>query len=371
MKGFSLVFLFAYIGVTWVLGLQSNTVVDLNEKDFEKVVVKSGKPTVVKFFIPNCGHCQKLAPTWNQLGELYSSQHSNITIAKFDCDKFKKTHVQYNIRGFPTIKLFDGKTNEPKEYNGDRELESLQKWIEAETNIKPKPSKAPSSKVVELTDTNFDVVVNGDKNVLVKFYAPWCGHCKQLAPIYEELANDFEHEDDVIIAKLNADSNGKETTKKHDIGGYPTLKFFKKGSREGKQYAGSRSKALLIDYLNAEAGTYRKDGGGLNDKAGLISAADKELGQLLKGDNNTLKIVLVKIRELLKDSSEPYAFYYLRVLEKLNANEGYAEKEFNRLQGVLKDAGSLSKKKVDELTSKINILGRFNAGKKPEVKDEL
>lgn len=64
-----------------------------------------------------------------------------------------------------------------------------------------------------LTENNFDYVVNGDRDVMVKFYAPWCGHCRALAPVYvsddygddmqEELAK--ERTDDVVIAELDAD----------------------------------------------------------------------------------------------------------------------------------------------------------------------
>lgn len=64
-----------------------------------------------------------------------------------------------------------------------------------------------------LTENNFDYVVNGERDIMVKFYAPWCGHCRALAPIYvnvdhdddmqEELAK--ERTDDVVIAELDAD----------------------------------------------------------------------------------------------------------------------------------------------------------------------
>ena len=58
--------------------------------------------------------------------------------------------------------------------------------------------------VIVLNEDNFDAVVNGKRNVMVKFYAPWCGHCRALAPIYIELAKTVE-KDDVVIAELDAD----------------------------------------------------------------------------------------------------------------------------------------------------------------------
>ena len=58
--------------------------------------------------------------------------------------------------------------------------------------------------VFVLTEDNFDAVVNGKRNVMVKFYAPWCGHCRALAPIYIEVAEAAAAED-VVIAELDAD----------------------------------------------------------------------------------------------------------------------------------------------------------------------
>ena len=75
-------------------------------------------------------------------------------------------------------------------------------FISGEASIKTKVKKEAPSDVVVLTDSNFDSVVNGGKNVLVKFYAPWCGHCKALAPTWEKVATDLARDEDVIIAKV-------------------------------------------------------------------------------------------------------------------------------------------------------------------------
>ena len=85
---------------------------------------------------------------------------------------------------------------------------------------------------------SFDSIVNDPtKDVLVKYYAPWCGHCKSLAPIWADLAKDVESIDDLVIAKFDATVN---EVKGLEIRGYPTLKFYPKGDKSGLDYNGDR-----------------------------------------------------------------------------------------------------------------------------------
>ena len=78
---------------------------------------------------------------------------------------------------------------------------------------------------------SFDSIVNDStKDVLVKYYAPWCGHCKALAPVWDDLAKDVEGIEDLVIAKFDATENEVQGV---EIRGYPTLKFYPKGDKSG------------------------------------------------------------------------------------------------------------------------------------------
>ena len=76
--------------------------------------------------------------------------------------------------------------------------------------------------------------------------APWCGHCKQLAPIWDELAEYFKDSEDVVIAKMDSTANEVEDVK---IQSFPTLKFFPKGSEEVSGHGFSYE--LPLQYLSA------------------------------------------------------------------------------------------------------------------------
>lgn len=86
-----------------------------------------------------------------------------------------------------------------------------------------------------------------DKEVLVEFYAPWCGHCKQLAPHYDEAAKRLANNPNIILAKVDSTENEVPGV---DIQGFPTLKFWGKDkSVEPIEYNGGRDADGLIQWL--------------------------------------------------------------------------------------------------------------------------
>lgn len=103
-------------------------------------------------------------------------------------------------------------------------------------------------KTLELTDANFDEVVNTDKPVLVDFWAEWCGPCKMIGPVVEELAGEYEGK--AVIAKLNVDEN-PDITARYGIRSIPTLLVFKNGQIVDKQ-VGAVPKSVLASKIEAQ-----------------------------------------------------------------------------------------------------------------------
>ena len=106
-----------------------------------------------------------------------------------------------------------------------------------------------SNGVLEVSNDNFESeVVNSEKPVLVDFWAEWCGPCKQIAPVVEEIAD--EYSDKLKVCKMDVDAN-RETAVQFGIRSIPTLLIFKNGEVAGSQI-GAVSKQQLLEFIQAE-----------------------------------------------------------------------------------------------------------------------
>jgi len=96
------------------------------------VVFDNDKDVFVEFYAPWCGHCKRLKPTWDSLGDHYAKVSERITIAKMDATENDiPPEVPFRVTSFPTLKFKKAGTREFLDYSGDRTLESLIEFVDA------------------------------------------------------------------------------------------------------------------------------------------------------------------------------------------------------------------------------------------------
>merc|ERR1719230_802044 len=208
-------------------------VVHLTAETFDQYVDGSSN-ILVEFYAPWCGHCKNLEPEWKIAGETFT-ESDDIVLAAFDATTDQAIAGKYEIKGFPTIKYFPkDKADSPEDYDGGRSADTIVKWVNDKIGTNKKVRKAPTA-AKALDEDSFEKEVLGEKGAMVEFFAPWCGHCKKLAPEYEETAKAFAGEAGVGVYTVDATENS-ELAGKYDVSGYPTLKWFPPGSSEPEDY---------------------------------------------------------------------------------------------------------------------------------------
>lgn len=219
----------------------------LNENNFDETIASGYH--FIKFFAPWCSHCKNLAPTWKNLAEKY--HNSMIQISHVDCTKSEALCAKNKIDGYPTLLFFhDGQLI--YNYQEGRSLQDLSDFIdeivqdEEESNENKIPNFRPGQ-VLELDDNNFSTIVKDSSIIFVKFFAPYCSHCKRLEPTWNELALKLAQQEEILIAKVDCTAN-QELCQSYGINAYPKLVMFRDGKRF-KDYTGSRDLENLYNFV--------------------------------------------------------------------------------------------------------------------------
>ncbi|XP_033846626.1 protein disulfide-isomerase A6 [Periophthalmus magnuspinnatus] len=264
-------FLFGLLGCSLVLSAQAlysstDDVVELTPSNFNREVLQSDALWLVEFYAPWCGHCKNLAPEWKKAA---TALKGVVKVGAVDADQHNSLGGQYGIRGFPTIKVFGGNKNKPEEYQGGRTsqaivdgaLNALKSLVKDRLSGKTGGSSYKQSgggggggsgssgqDVVELTDDNFDKLVLGSDDIwMVEFFAPWCGHCKNLEPEWAAAASSVKDQTKGRVKLGAVDATVHQgLASRYSIRGFPTIKIFRKGE-EPEDYQGGRSRGDIIN----------------------------------------------------------------------------------------------------------------------------
>jgi protein disulfide-isomerase A1 len=107
---------------------------------------------------------------------------------------------------------------------------------------------AGAGEVAVVVGKTFDSIVkDSTKSVFLKVYAPWCGHCKKLAPVWDQLAAHYEEQEDVVLAKLDYTANEHKDLQ---ISGFPTLLFYGKDDTKSEDYNGARTFDAIKEFID-------------------------------------------------------------------------------------------------------------------------
>jgi len=203
-------------------------------------------PLFVKFFAPWCGHCKAMAPTWVQLADLAAQEGKTTQVGELDCttEAGKPLCGQFGVKGFPKMKMLfaDGDKVGVVSYEGLRGLDNMYDFLEK--TVKPDPEKEASvklkaapaaplppptgpSRVVSIEDTAALTSLLQTAPIMIKFFAPWCGHCKKMAPTWVHLADQTDKAGTKItIAEVDCTTNGgKPLCSKFGVNGFPKIKY--------------------------------------------------------------------------------------------------------------------------------------------------
>jgi len=336
----------------------TSDVLSVDSSSFDQHV-GGNHPAFVEFYAPWCGHCKHLTPEFEKLAS--SAKGQAVKIVAVDADKDKALGSRFGVSGFPTLKYFPAHSTEPEAYNGGRTAKDIATFIngKAGTNIRIK--EAPTA-VTVATDASFDsLVLDPSKHALVEFYAPWCGHCKKLAPDYEKLAKIYNSEPDVLVVNLDATENSKVATK-YGVSGYPTIKWFPKDNKAGVDYNGGRTLDDFVQFINKEAGTERTADGGFSATAGRIPELDDLAERFMKAHDQRKKILAETEAKIAAVGTHPNAeyakFYKIAMKRIVEKGDGFGAEEVSRLERMIA-TGNVIPEKLGEFSKRINIARLF------------
>ncbi|KRY54523.1 Protein disulfide-isomerase A6 [Trichinella britovi] len=287
----------------------SSDVVDLTTSNFQSKVINSDSV---------CGHCKAFA---SEYAKAAKALKGIVNVGGVNMDQHANVGAPYGISGFPTVKIFGADKQKPTEFQGSRTAQAvvdaafneLKKIVQYRLTGNRSGSKQSSSgssdDVIQLNDANFDsMITSSDDMWLVEFYAPWCGHCKNLQPHWASAATQLKGK--VKVAAIDATVNSA-TAQRFGIAGFPTIKMFPAGPKRLDEdvvdYTGGRSSSDIVQWAMDRLAE---------------NAPPPEIKQLLKNEDlkeacETKQLCIIAVLPYILDCQAKCRNDYLNMLKQL------------------------------------------------------
>lgn len=257
------------ISCTTALYDNSDEVVELTAGNFHKRVLDDDAIWVVEFYAPWCGHCKQLVPEYRKVA---NALKGIAKVGGVDMTQHQSLGTPYNVQGFPTIKIFGANKNKPSDYNGQRTAQAIAdaaineirktvttrlgssgggSYQQQQQQRSGGGGSGGANEVIELTDANFEDLVLRSKDLwMVEFFAPWCGHCKNLEPHWKAAASELKGK--VKLGALDATVHTM-MAQRFGIRGFPSIKFFGAGEKsveDAVDYDGGRTTSDIVHWAS-------------------------------------------------------------------------------------------------------------------------
>uniref|UniRef100_U5EXV6 Protein disulfide-isomerase n=1 Tax=Corethrella appendiculata TaxID=1370023 RepID=U5EXV6_9DIPT len=244
----------------FVAGNAMPLVVEFNHESAQKIFGGEIKNHLLLFVSKEAGHMEKYVEPIKAIAKDFREYILFVSINADEEDHQRILEFfgmkKEEIPSYRIIRLEEDMAKykpETNDLSADVVKEFVQKFLDGKIKqhllSQDLPEDWDKTPVKTLVATKFDeVVFDKTKDVLVEFYAPWCGHCKQLVPIYDQLGEKYKDSDSIVIAKIDATANELEHTK---ITSFPTIKFYKKGDNSVVDYTGERTLDAFVKFLES------------------------------------------------------------------------------------------------------------------------
>eukprot|EP00736_Rhodelphis_marinus_P005282 Rmarinus@m.13252 len=232
---------------------RNDDVVQLTPKSFRSEVLKDTRSVwMVEFYAPWCGHCKNLAPEYKKAA---SNLNGLVKLGAVDCDKYRDLCGRYDVRGFPTIKVFpaDKKGREnPFDYQGERRAGAISKFM---------TSQVPAKHISKVKNTKaFDDLLekSSDKPLCVLF-----SEKDKASTLYKSISLFFH--DEMMFTQVPSDMS--DITARYGISSYPTVLVVVPGEEEPRVFDGELDRESLRAFLADVAGVDLSDAGKSESKS--------------------------------------------------------------------------------------------------------
>jgi len=212
-----------------------------------------------------------------------AQNHKDVTFAISNANQFAGELEEFGLeppRDRDATPVVGARDSEGQKYKleGKFSVEALEQFVndftagKLETFLKsePVPDNENADVKVAVAKNIKELVIDADKDTLIEFYAPWCGHCKNLAPTYEELGKKLKNEPGVQVVKMDATAN--DVPPEFVVHGFPTIYWYPK-SKQVQKYEGGRDLNNFVEYI-AKHATDELVG---FDRSGVAKAGKEEL----------------------------------------------------------------------------------------------